>query len=468
MNLIHSISVSTLSRAAAAGFLFFGGIHSARPADGGSAASSDRPAVTSVYRNDLTEIVETDIWSKSKTGRSPKEERTFLGEHTSREQLMMRLNDLPPHQFLRLKCKLLTLKSWDGNHEQWGQDTFTVLVNRGPLLLHTSFCNPGNLVVKGPDAPKTTHVQSFPEEHPLGNYQPATGADEVVDLGYQVRAGFRPPAAVYHLNLIFPHTDKTLALTFMANLQSGVNDESWGLAGVEVEAISGPVEKSEEELDALWAALSGADPVKAHRAVWQTIEGGQKAADAMGARFDVLIAEGEKQPEKAKPQSDMSLLSSRMSHIGRIINWNKHRYQVSSSYKKWHARSFLAAVNDGVWARSSADNLRPHFRLGKGQEEREWIEYQFPGARTISSADVFWHLPKPEAAPRSWEVLYLSEAGEWVPVKADDGAYATTADVLNVVTFEPVKTKAVRLSVLPSKTGSTGVFEFRVHDDNGE
>ena len=58
-------------------------------------------------------------------------------------------------------------------------------------------------------------------------------------------------------------------------------------------------------------------------------------------------------------------------------------------------------------------------------------------------------------------ILYQDGAGQWQPVKAEDG-YPTHAGTASTVSFSPVKTKAVRLEVTLPDNDSAGLFEWSV------
>ncbi len=84
-----------------------------------------------------------------------------------------------------------------------------------------------------------------------------------------------------------------------------------------------------------------------------------------------------------------------------------------------------------------------------------------------SSCEVFWYdesdPPGDFWLPKSWRVLYLS-GDEWRAVEYPSG-YSIEPDKINVVTFTPVKTKALRLDVQCHDSPhpcAMGIYEWRI------
>lgn len=96
-------------------------------------------------------------------------------------------------------------------------------------MLRTTFSN-------DPDD-DVSFLQAYPDTYPGGQNLPFTGAVEVNKLGYV--AVKRPMDSVYHIVVSFPHSAKSLILTFAANGTQDIDDESWGLDNLQV-TISQP------------------------------------------------------------------------------------------------------------------------------------------------------------------------------------------------------------------------------------
>ena len=110
----------------------------------------------------------------------------------------------------------------------------------------------------------------------------------------------------------------------------------------------------------------------------------------------------------------------------------------------------ISAVYDGVDPINSADESSTYFRFRPSEGKPAWVEYEFKKPTLVSSAQAYWvddrrFCPLPE----SWRILY-KDGNQWKPVKNKE-TYGVEKDKFNTVTFEPVKTKAVRLEVEPQK-----------------
>jgi len=110
----------------------------------------------------------------------------------------------------------------------------------------------------------------------------------------------------------------------------------------------------------------------------------------------------------------------------------------------------ICAVYDGVEPLNSADESSLYYRMKPPEGKPAWIEYEFKEATRVSSIDVYWVDDRRFCRlPASWRVLY-EDGGQWKPVAARD-AYGVEKDVFNRVTFDPVKTRGIRLEVEPQK-----------------
>jgi uncharacterized repeat protein (TIGR01451 family) len=177
-------------------------------------------------------------WSLPRQTTSPSGQ-VFLGEFGD-EALRLLLADLPVHRRFRVSFDLLLLRSWDGNL----QDATSLRANPmlavpgraaaglGPdiwrlraaeeTLLHTTFSNWSQ-----------GGRQAFPGSYPGGDYPAQTGAVGRDSLGYAF-ANLSAMDSVYHLAFSRPHTSTDLALEFAAIGLQDLQDESWGLAQVQV------------------------------------------------------------------------------------------------------------------------------------------------------------------------------------------------------------------------------------------
>ncbi len=119
-------------------------------------------------------------------------------------------------------------------------------------------------------------------------------------------------------------------------------------------------------------------------------------------------------------------------------------------------------VADGEDPVSSNDE-NAYFDWEPKKGTTEWIQYTFPSAATVSEAQVYWFedaIRGRVKVPASWRILYR-DGDEWKPVNAGD-QYSTAKNTYNRVTFQPVKTDALRLEVKMQPNYSTGIEEWKV------
>lgn len=110
----------------------------------------------------------------------------------------------------------------------------------------------------------------------------------------------------------------------------------------------------------------------------------------------------------------------------------------------------ICAVFDGREPLNSADESHLYFRMRPPQGEPAWIEYEFKEPTVISSSEVYFVDDRRFCRlPESWRILY-KVGNQWKPVKNHD-TYQVEKDRFNKVSFDPVKTKAIRLEVEPQK-----------------
>ncbi len=94
---------------------------------------------------------------------------------------------------------------------------------------------------------------------------------------------------------------------------------------------------------------------------------------------------------------------------------------------------------------------------------QEWLQYDFKEVATASSVEVYWFDDTGRGAcrvPKSWRVSYRRD-GQWKPVAQSSG-YGVGKDKFNKVTFEAVKTNALRLEIQFEEGFSGGVLEWKV------
>ncbi|MDB5279420.1 MAG: hypBA1 3 [Ferruginibacter sp.] len=123
----------------------------------------------------------------------------------------------------------------------------------------------------------------------------------------------------------------------------------------------------------------------------------------------------------------------------------------------------LKAINDQFEPADSKDNTVPYFHWWPKKNSTEWVVYDFDTEHTVSSSKVYWYDDGPWGGcriPAAWKIYYKKD-GEWIPVKAI-GDYEIAKEKYNRVTFETVKTTALKLEVQLPVDNATGIHEWIV------
>lgn len=123
----------------------------------------------------------------------------------------------------------------------------------------------------------------------------------------------------------------------------------------------------------------------------------------------------------------------------------------------------VQAMCDGVLPGSSGDTRIPRMTWWGHKGTEEWVQYTFEKPRTIRGVGVYWFDDTGRGfcrVPDRWQVE-CRQADTWQPVKAI-GPYETTKDQINSVSFEPVRTDAIRLVVQLKPNYSGGILEWQI------
>lgn len=123
----------------------------------------------------------------------------------------------------------------------------------------------------------------------------------------------------------------------------------------------------------------------------------------------------------------------------------------------------IKAINDQFEPADSKDNTVPYFHWWPKKNTTEWVTYDFDKEHTVSSCKVYWYddgLWGGCRIPASWKIYYKKD-GECIPVKTTID-YEIVKDKYNNVTFEAVKTTALKLEVQFPVDNATGIHEWIV------
>jgi uncharacterized protein len=133
--------------------------------------------------------------------------------------------------------------------------------------------------------------------------------------------------------------------------------------------------------------------------------------------------------------------------------------KISASYNKLT----LKALNDQMEPKSSSDHSIMYYHWWPKKDTTHWVQYDFEKPETISSSKVYWYDDGPYGGcriPAGWRLLY--KKGEaWIPVNPK-APYTIVKDQYAEVSFEVVKTTALRLEVTLPKEHSSGIMEWTV------
>ncbi|MFC1556912.1 glycoside hydrolase family 127 protein [candidate division KSB1 bacterium] len=121
------------------------------------------------------------------------------------------------------------------------------------------------------------------------------------------------------------------------------------------------------------------------------------------------------------------------------------------------------AINDQLEPRSSGDHEVPFYHWWPHKGTTEWVQLSFQGTEEASSVEVYWFDDTGRGEcrlPKSWRILYR-EGREWTPVNVK-GTYGIEKDTYNTVTFEPVRTRSIRLEIVSRESFAGGIHELRI------
>jgi DUF1680 family protein len=123
----------------------------------------------------------------------------------------------------------------------------------------------------------------------------------------------------------------------------------------------------------------------------------------------------------------------------------------------------LKAVNDQVEPSNSNDHSVSYYHWWPDKNSWEWVQYDFDKPQTVSKTRVYWFDDGPHGGcriPDEWEILYLN-GNIWQPVK-NKNPYKVTKDGWDQLSFDPVKTKSIKIKVKLNKDFASGIYEWIV------
>lgn len=136
---------------------------------------------------------------------------------------------------------------------------------------------------------------------------------------------------------------------------------------------------------------------------------------------------------------------------------------IASQAKATASGGDVRGVNDQREPKNSNDHDSTWIHWWPRKGTTEWVQYDFAEPTTVSRSEVYFFDDTGRGecrVPASWRLLYR-DADQWHEV-TNASAYACEPDRYNTVTFDPVKTSALRLEVKLKDGWSTGIHEWRV------
>jgi hypothetical protein len=192
-----------------------------------------------IYFNDFEAPLGAE-WSSTLRDTTPLGARTFLGQFGN-DTVTLTLTGLPEHASINLSFDLFIIRTWDARTQPAaGPDRWGLAVAGGPVLLDTTFSN-------------TFRPQDYPDAFDTASNAARTGAVENNTLGFVWSDDGQTYDSVYHPNFSFTHTNSTLTLQFSASGLQELDNESWGLDNVSVQADLSSVPEPASLL--VWSAL---------------------------------------------------------------------------------------------------------------------------------------------------------------------------------------------------------------------
>lgn len=129
-----------------------------------------------------------------------------------------------------------------------------------------------------------------------------------------------------------------------------------------------------------------------------------------------------------------------------------------------HASRSLIALNDQILPSNSNDHSVMYYHWWPIKDTTVWVEYHFNKPYTISSSKVYWYDDSNSgggcSVPDSWKLFYKNN-DQWIPVD-NITSYTTKKNQLNAVSFNSIKTMALKMEIQLNKNYSTGIYEWEV------
>jgi hypothetical protein len=147
--------------------------------------------------------------------------------------------------------------------------------------------------------------------------------------------------------------------------------------------------------------------------------------------------------------------------------WNPPAKTKPSPYKITASHCFSGdttdALADGLEPGSSNDHGIPRFTWWDHRGTTEWVQYDFPQPKAVSSVEIYWFDDTGKGQcriPKSWRLLYRDGA-DWKPVP-NATSLTPAKDQWNTVSFPALTVSSLRIEAQLQPDFSGGILEWRL------
>ena len=171
------------------------------------------------------------------------------------------------------------------------------------------------------------------------------------------------------------------------------------------------------------------------------------------------------EPDETVTLIPMGAARLRLTSFPTIGNSAAHEWQAAPSMaaSASHEHDSLDALSEPSEPKASNDGTTPRFTWWDHRGTPEWVQYDLPKPKLLSSVSVYWYDDTGSGqcrVPKSWRLTY-KDGDTWKPVDAT-GAYGVASDAYNRVTFVPLSAASWRVEVQLQDGFSGGLLRWRL------
>ncbi|MDB6021882.1 MAG: type domain protein [Pedosphaera sp.] len=147
-------------------------------------------------------------------------------------------------------------------------------------------------------------------------------------------------------------------------------------------------------------------------------------------------------------------------HAASLPGTGKPIYHASASH--CFSGDTLDALSDGLEPQNSSDHDIPRFTWWDHRGTAEWVQYDFPAPKKISSTSVYWFDDTGAGqcrVPKSWRLLYKI-GNFWLPVPMTTD-FPVKKDAWNRIEFPSIEAKSLKIEVQLQPEFSSGILEWQ-------